>query len=152
MLAGELYGPLDCDLVARRARARDLCQALNGTGEHEPDQRRAILRLSMKRRSMKLGAQLGLVFLALSCRSDQANLSRFPADERVAIRAALDSFPELYNEPTAVEHTSRRGDTVIVRLISARGAADPGKWDGPRLDVWVIPPARIIRSAQMIVN
>jgi hypothetical protein len=106
----------------------------------------------MKRRSMKLGAQLGLVFLALSCRSDQANSSKFPSDERVAIRAALDSFPRLYDEPTAVEHTSRRGGTVIVRLVSARGAADPGAWDGPRLDVWVIPPTRIVRSTQIIVN
>jgi len=101
---------------------------------------------------MKLGAQFALMSLALSCRSDHANLSRFPADERVAIRAALDSFPVLYSEPTAVDHTSRRGDTVIVRLISARGTADPGKWDGPRLDVWVIPPARIVRSKQTIVN
>lgn len=101
---------------------------------------------------MKLGAPFGLMFLALSCRSDHANLSRFPADERVAIRAALDFFPVLYSEPAAVEQTSRRGDTVIVRLISGRGAADPGKWDGPRLDVWVIPPARIVRSKQTIVN
>lgn len=44
MLAGELYDPLDRDLVARRARARDLCQTLNATREHETDQRRAILR------------------------------------------------------------------------------------------------------------
>src|SRR5512138_163078 len=45
MLAGELYDPLDRDLVARRARARDLCQTLNATHEHEADQRRAILRV-----------------------------------------------------------------------------------------------------------
>ena len=44
MLAGELYDPLDADLSVRRARARDLCQRLNATGEHEPDRRRAILR------------------------------------------------------------------------------------------------------------
>jgi hypothetical protein len=31
MLAGELYDPLDADLVAGRAWARDLCQALNAT-------------------------------------------------------------------------------------------------------------------------
>ncbi len=30
MLDGELYDPLDPDLVAARARARDLCQTLNG--------------------------------------------------------------------------------------------------------------------------
>ena len=44
MLAGALYDPLDPDLVAGRARARDLCQALNATREGEPDARRAILR------------------------------------------------------------------------------------------------------------
>ena len=44
MLAGELYDPLDSDLVARRVRARDLCQALNATRESETEQRRAILR------------------------------------------------------------------------------------------------------------
>lgn len=33
MLAGELYDALDPDLVPRRARARDLCQALNVTRE-----------------------------------------------------------------------------------------------------------------------
>ena len=43
MLAGEPYDPLDPDLSARRARARDLCQALNATRESETDQRRAIL-------------------------------------------------------------------------------------------------------------
>jgi maltose O-acetyltransferase len=44
MLAGERYDPLDSDLAARRARARDLCQALNATREDDTDQRRAILR------------------------------------------------------------------------------------------------------------
>jgi maltose O-acetyltransferase len=44
MLAGELYDPLDADLIARRVRARDLCQALNASHEHETDHRRAILR------------------------------------------------------------------------------------------------------------
>jgi maltose O-acetyltransferase len=29
MLAGQLYNPLDPDLVAARERARDLCRALN---------------------------------------------------------------------------------------------------------------------------
>jgi maltose O-acetyltransferase len=43
MLAGELYDPMDRDLVLARARARDLCQALNATGEAETDRRRRIL-------------------------------------------------------------------------------------------------------------
>lgn len=33
MLAGELYDPLDADLVAARNRARDLCQTLNASRE-----------------------------------------------------------------------------------------------------------------------
>jgi maltose O-acetyltransferase len=44
MLAGELYDPMDPELVAGRTRARDLCQALNATREAETDERRAILR------------------------------------------------------------------------------------------------------------
>jgi maltose O-acetyltransferase len=44
MLAGELYDPLDAELVAARGRARDLCQALNATREAEKDARRRILR------------------------------------------------------------------------------------------------------------
>jgi maltose O-acetyltransferase len=44
MLAGELYNPLDPDLVAARQRARDLCQALNATREAEQEERRRILR------------------------------------------------------------------------------------------------------------
>ena len=43
MLAGELYDPLDADLVAARDRARDLCQDLNATREADRDRRRAIL-------------------------------------------------------------------------------------------------------------
>lgn len=43
MLAGELYDPLDSELVAARERARDLCQALNATREAEGDERRRIL-------------------------------------------------------------------------------------------------------------
>ncbi len=43
MLAGELYDPLDPELVAGRERARDLCQALNATREGEQDARRRIL-------------------------------------------------------------------------------------------------------------
>jgi len=44
MLAGELYDPLDPELVAGRERARDLCQALNATREAEAEARRRILR------------------------------------------------------------------------------------------------------------
>ena len=44
MLAGELYDPLDPDLVRGRDRARDLCQALNATREAEQVERRRILR------------------------------------------------------------------------------------------------------------
>jgi maltose O-acetyltransferase len=33
MLAGEMYDPLDPELVAARERTRDLCQALNATRE-----------------------------------------------------------------------------------------------------------------------
>ena len=40
MLAGELYDPLDPELVAARNRARDLCQDLNATREADQDARR----------------------------------------------------------------------------------------------------------------
>jgi maltose O-acetyltransferase len=43
MLAGEPYDPFDADLVASRARARDLCQALNATRDAQHDERRRIL-------------------------------------------------------------------------------------------------------------
>ena len=43
MLAGELYDPLDPELVQARERARDLCQDLNATREREQDPRRRIL-------------------------------------------------------------------------------------------------------------
>ena len=43
MLAGELYDPLDPELVAARDRARDLCQDLNATREADTDARRRIL-------------------------------------------------------------------------------------------------------------
>jgi maltose O-acetyltransferase len=42
MLAGELYDPLDAELVAARERARDHGQALNATRESEPAERRRI--------------------------------------------------------------------------------------------------------------
>ena len=44
MLAGEMYDPLDPELVAARVRARDLCQQLNSTREAEEAERRRILR------------------------------------------------------------------------------------------------------------
>lgn len=43
MLAGELYDPMDPELVRRRDRARDLCQDLNATREGDRDARRALL-------------------------------------------------------------------------------------------------------------
>jgi maltose O-acetyltransferase len=43
MLAGELYDPLDPQLVAARDRARDLCQDLNATRESQQEARRSIL-------------------------------------------------------------------------------------------------------------
>src|ERR1700756_1009764 len=43
MLAGELYDPLDPELVRARERARDLCQDLNATREEDQDLRRQIL-------------------------------------------------------------------------------------------------------------
>ena len=44
MLAGELYDPLDPELVRARDRARDLCQDLNATREHQTEARRRILK------------------------------------------------------------------------------------------------------------
>ena len=44
MLAGEMYDPLDPELVAARVRARDLCQSLNATRESDETGRRRILR------------------------------------------------------------------------------------------------------------
>ena len=43
MLAGEPYNPMDPHLAAQRARARDLCQALNATHEADLDERRRLL-------------------------------------------------------------------------------------------------------------
>jgi maltose O-acetyltransferase len=39
MLAGELYDPLDAELVTARNRARDLCQALNASCEGDQELR-----------------------------------------------------------------------------------------------------------------
>jgi len=44
MLAGELYDPLDSELVRARNRARDLCHDLNATREAQLAERRHILR------------------------------------------------------------------------------------------------------------
>jgi maltose O-acetyltransferase len=44
MLAGQLYDPLDPELVGARERARDLCQALNATREADQEARRRILK------------------------------------------------------------------------------------------------------------
>lgn len=43
MLAGELYDPQDGELVAARARARDLCRSLNDSRESQQAERRALL-------------------------------------------------------------------------------------------------------------
>src|SRR5215217_4505952 len=43
MLAGQLYDPLDLELVRARDRARDLCQDLNATRESDQETRRRIL-------------------------------------------------------------------------------------------------------------
>jgi maltose O-acetyltransferase len=43
MLSGELYDPMDPELVSARAHARDLCRALNATGDAEEEERRRIL-------------------------------------------------------------------------------------------------------------
>ncbi|MBX9582498.1 MAG: sugar O-acetyltransferase, partial [Gemmataceae bacterium] len=44
MLAGELYDPLDPDLVRARERCRNLCWDLNATRDADADLRRRILR------------------------------------------------------------------------------------------------------------
>ncbi len=44
MTAGEPYDPRDATLVANRARARDLCWALNATRERDLEARRRLLR------------------------------------------------------------------------------------------------------------
>jgi maltose O-acetyltransferase len=44
MLAGELYDPLDGELVAARVRARELCRALNASAESATEARRKLLR------------------------------------------------------------------------------------------------------------
>jgi maltose O-acetyltransferase len=44
MLAGELYDPLDPELVAARIRTRELCQELNTSREADQANRRRILR------------------------------------------------------------------------------------------------------------
>ena len=43
MVSGDMYDPLDPELVAARARARDLCQELNATRESQESDRRRLL-------------------------------------------------------------------------------------------------------------
>ena len=43
MLAGELYDPMDPELVEGRVRARDLCQTLNSSRDAEEEKRRGVL-------------------------------------------------------------------------------------------------------------
>jgi maltose O-acetyltransferase len=43
MLAGELYDPLDAELAAARARARELCQARYASREDQHGERRRVL-------------------------------------------------------------------------------------------------------------
>lgn len=43
MLAGELYDPLDAELVQARERARDLCEDLNASRQKDQEARRRIL-------------------------------------------------------------------------------------------------------------
>jgi len=44
MLAGELYDPMDPELMAARIAARQLCHELNHSSEENPQQRRDILK------------------------------------------------------------------------------------------------------------
>jgi maltose O-acetyltransferase len=44
MLAGELYDPREAHLAAERRRARNLCKALNASGDEEQDLRGCIIR------------------------------------------------------------------------------------------------------------
>jgi maltose O-acetyltransferase len=43
MLAGELYNPLDPELIAARERARNLCRLLNASREGQQEERRRVL-------------------------------------------------------------------------------------------------------------
>ena len=75
MLAGELYDPLDPELVAARDRARDLCQDLNATREGE--QRRAAAhpaRALRQRRRHRLDAAAVLLRLRLEHPARRARL------------------------------------------------------------------------------
>ena len=64
MLAGELYDPLDPELVAARTRARDLCQLLNATREGEQEARRRILTRAV-RQGRRDGVDAAAVLLRL---------------------------------------------------------------------------------------
>jgi hypothetical protein len=104
------------------------------------------------RGARSLLSTLLLVAAALACQENRRGSIALTREEQTAIRVALDSFPRIEGEASAVERTLRRGDTTVVELISNRGVADPGKWDGPRLLVWIVRPSRIVRSEVKIVN
>ncbi len=57
MLAGELYDPTDPALIAERDRARDLCWALNATGEADKIERRRITSALFARGGDTVGMQ-----------------------------------------------------------------------------------------------
>lgn len=103
------------------------------------------------RGARSLLSTLLLVAAALACQENRRWSIALTREEQTAIRVALDSFPRIEGEASAVERTLRRGATVV-ELISNRGVADPGKWDGPRLLVWIVRPSRIVRSEVKIVN
>ncbi|HYX37535.1 MAG TPA: maltose acetyltransferase domain-containing protein, partial [Oligoflexus sp.] len=44
MLAGQLYDPLDSELVKARELARDLCQVLNASRESEREERIGLMK------------------------------------------------------------------------------------------------------------
>ena len=130
-----------------RATRALLCVPLQLNSSVRPQQ------LSMKTRLMLAKKALVVGLLAtLACGRDRVDLTRFREPDRAAVRAVLDSFADLSKEPTAVEDVSSQGDTVLVTLIAGRGAAHPGSWDGPRTYVWVLRPARIVRSKVVMVD
>jgi hypothetical protein len=98
MLAGELYDPMDAELVAGRNRARDLCQDLNATREAEHEERRRLLRalfgaggetVWMQRRSGATTARTSSLGSASSSASPSAHRSHSRGSHS---RAASSSF------------------------------------------------------------
>ena len=59
MVAGELYDPLDQELVDLRNRARDLCRQLNASREEEIEVRRRILEQLLGSGAAVIGARHG---------------------------------------------------------------------------------------------